>query len=203
LNSDTEVNHSTVSTMLAYMDSNPDVGVSTCKLLLRDGSMDPACHRGAPTPWAAFSYYLKLEKLFPSSPVFAKYHQTYKKLSTIHDVDIISGAFFLVRREVIEKVGLLDEEYFFYGEDMDWCIRIKRAGWRIAYNPTVTILHKKKQSGRAHTDRVRKVKTDIYFYEYNKLFYRKNYGTVYPKFIMGFIYFLFEFRLFFLKRFSL
>jgi GT2 family glycosyltransferase len=203
LNSDTEVNHRTLSVMVSYMDTHSDVGVSTCKLLLRDGSMDPACHRGAPTPWAAFSYYLKLEILFPHSSMFAQYHQTYKNLSTTHDVDIISGAFFLVRREVIEKVGSLDEEYFFYGEDMDWCIRIKRAGWRVVFNPTVTILHKKKQSGRAHMDRSRKVKTDMYFYEFNKLFYKKNYDGIYPKFVMSFIYFLFDFRLFFLKRLSL
>jgi GT2 family glycosyltransferase len=202
LNSDTEVNHDTVRTMLTYMQNHPDVGASTCKLLLRDGSMDPACHRGEPTPWAAFSYYLKLERLFPNSPIFARYHQTYKKLSTIHDVDIISGAFFLVRRDIINKIGGLDEEYFFYGEDMDWCIRIKRAGWRIVFNPTVTILHKKKQSGRANTDRARRVRTDIYFYQYNRLFFRKNYDRTYPKLVMGMLYLLFDIRLFFLKRFS-
>jgi GT2 family glycosyltransferase len=203
LNSDTEVNHSTIATMLDYMEKNADVGVSTCKLLLRDGSMDPACHRGFPTPWAACAYYLKLEKFFPKSPLFAAYHQTYKNLATIHDVDIISGAFFLVRRSVASSVGVLDEAYFFYGEDMDWCIRIKRAGWRIIYNPTVTILHKKKQSGRANTDKARRVRTDIYFYTYNKLFYEKNYDATYPAWVMKSIYALFDFRLFLLRRFSL
>jgi GT2 family glycosyltransferase len=202
LNSDTEVNHTTLATMITYMDAHKDVGLSTCKLLLRDGSIDPACHRGEPTPWAAFSYYLKLEKLFPQSPACAQYHQTYKNFSTIHDVDIISGAFFLVRKSVIDAVGSLDEDYFFYGEDMDLCIRIKRAGWRIVYNPTVTILHKKKQSGRANADRARKVKTDIFFYTYNRLFYKKNYDGVYPGVVMAIIYFLFDLRLFFLKRFS-
>jgi GT2 family glycosyltransferase len=203
LNSDTEVNHNTLSTMVSYMDTHSDVGVSTCKLLLRDGTMDPACHRGAPTPWVALSYYLKFEKIFPTSPLFAQYHQTYKKLTTIHDVDIISGAFFLVRRTIVDSVGRLDEDYFFYGEDMDWCMRIKRAGWRIVFNPTVTILHKKKQSGRANTDRARKIRTDIYFYQYNKLFFKKNYDKTYSKILMSFIYFLFDLRLFFLQRFSL
>lgn len=200
LNSDTEVSPSAFGTMIRYMDGNPDVGAATCKLVLTDGRIDPACHRGFPTPWAAFSYFLKLEKLFPKSQLFAKYHLGYLDRITIHEVDVISGAFFMVRREVIKQVGMLDEDYYFYGEDMDWCYRIKEAGWKIMYNPAVTVLHKKKQSGRAHTDRVRRVKTELFFYQYNKLFYQKNYDGKYSKLLMLLLYLLFDIRIFLLSK---
>lgn len=199
LNTDTEIPQNTLRVMLTFMDNNSEVGASTCKLLLTDGSIDPACHRGFPAPWAAFSYFLKLEQLFPKSKLFGGYHLGYKNFETIHEVDVISGAFFLVRKEVIIQVGMLDEEYFFYGEDMDWCYRIKEAGWKIIYNPTVTTLHRKKQSGRSNVDTVRRKRTEMYFYQYNKLFYKKNYeGKIFPP-LLWFIYLLFDLRIFLLK----
>ncbi len=202
LNSDTEVSPRAIAMMLDYLERSPDVGAATCKLVLPDGTIDPACHRGFPTPWAAFTYFVGLEKLFPASPLFGQYHQGYKDTATIHDVDVISGAFFFVRREVVQKVGVLDEDYYFYGEDMDWCYRIREAGWNIIFNPTVTVLHRKKQSGRANADRARRIRTELYFYQYNKLFYKKNYEAKYPRLLMSSIYFLFDLRIFFLTKLS-
>lgn len=202
LNSDTEVNPDTFSIMISYMDKHTDVGAATCKLILPDGSVDPACHRGFPTPWAAFTYIIGLEKLFPHTRLFGEYHQGYKRPDTVHEVDCISGAFFLVRQSVIDRVGLLDEEYYFYGEDMDWAFRIRKAGWNIVYNPNVSVLHKKKQSGRAHSDRERRVRTERYFYRYNKLFYQKNYASRYPAILMRAIYAFFDLRLFMLTYLS-
>lgn len=203
LNSDTEVPRDSLAAMVAFMDQDPGAGAATCKLLLPDGSMDPACHRGFPTPWVAFTYLAKLEKLFPKTRLFGQYHQQYKDLSAIHDVDCISGAFFLVRREVINQVGLLDEEYFMYGEDIDWAYRIRKAGWRIVYNPTVTVLHKKKQSGRANILRKRRVTTEIYFHTYNWLFYKKHFAATYGPVLTFMINSLYASRLFFLKKFSI
>lgn len=203
LNSDTEVNPQTLALMLKYMDENRQVGAATCRLVLPDGSLDPACHRGFPTPWAAFTYYAGLEKLFPRSPLFSQYHQGYKDVSVIHDVDVISGAFFLVRRAVIDTVGMLDEDYFLYAEDIDWAYRIRQAGWRIVYNPTVTTLHRKKQSGRSHASHAQRIKTQLLFYQNNKLFYAKHYAGRYPKLITFLIYAVFDLRMFCLKYFSL
>ncbi len=194
LNSDTEVNKDTIATMIRFMDDHHAAGAATCKLLLMDGSMDPACHRGMPTPWNGFTYYAKLEKLFPKVKWFSGYHQLYKKLDTIHEVDCISGAFFLVRRKVIETVGVLDEAYFMYGEDIDWAYRIKQAGWQIWFNPTVTTLHKKKQSGRSHANRERRIKTQLLFITYNKLFYTKHYKKKYPSIVTFFVYLAFAFQ---------
>ncbi len=200
LNSDTEVSSTAIAQMLKFMDQNPLVGAATCKLVLANGAMDPACHRGFPTPWVALTYFLGLEGLFPRSQWFGGYHQGYKDLSQIHEVDIISGAFFLVRREVVKQVGLLDEDYFFYGEDMDWAFRIRRAGWKIMFNPHIRVLHHKKQSGRAHADRVRRRQTQIYFYRYNKLFYQKNYAQSYPSWMMKLLYLVLDLRVFMLEK---
>lgn len=198
LNSDTEVSPLALSSMTRFMDDHPEVGAATCKLILPDGSMDPACHRGFPTPWAAFTYVLKLEMLLPKTKLFGQYHQFYKDLSTVHEVDSISGAFFLVRREVIKQVGLLDEDYFMYGEDIDWAYRIKAAGWKIMFNPKVSVLHKKKQSGRAHGNKKQRRATDIYFHTNNWLFFKKHYAKNHPV-LSVFVHLFYTVRLFFLK----
>lgn len=198
LNSDTEASSETIDAMVRFMDDHPQAGASTCKLLLPDGSLDQACHRGFPTPWAAFTYLSKLEKLFPKTRLFGEYHQGYKDVNSIHEVDCISGAFFMVRREVIDDVGLLDEDYFMYGEDIDWAYRIRKSGWKIFYNPTVTILHKKKQSGREHINKKQRISTEIYFHKYNWLFYKKHYAKSHPVFSV-FVYLFYTVRLFFLK----
>lgn len=203
LNTDTEVPQDTFRVMLEFMDKNHDAGAATCKLFLPDGALDPACHRGFPTPWASFTYLTGLERLFPKFRLFAQYHQGYKDLNTIHEVDCIVGAFFLVRREIVAQVGLLDEDYFMYAEDIDWCYRIRQAGWKIMYNPTVSILHKKKQSGRSHFLRKRRVATEIYFHKYNWLFYKKHYARKYGPLLTLFVNAFYATRLFLLEKFSI
>ena len=203
LNTDTEVPKDTLRKMITFMDTHKEAGASTAKILLPDGTMDPACHRGFPTPWVAFTYLTHLELLFPRSRLFGEYHQGYKDLSTVHDVDCIVGAFFFVRREVIDAVGVLDEAYFMYGEDIDWAYRIRQAGWKILFNPEVTILHFKKQSGRSHTDDTRKIQTEIYFHTYNLLFYQKHYEKKYGLFLSFIVRMFYSIRIFMLRRFSL
>jgi GT2 family glycosyltransferase len=203
LNSDTEVAQNSIAAMIAFMDRHTKAGAATCKLVLPNGTMDPACHRGFPTPWVSLTYLGKLEKLFPKSRVFGGYHQGYKNLSIAHEVDCISGAFFMIRQNIIKSVGLLDEEYFMYAEDIDYSYRIKHAGWEIWFNPDVSVLHKKKQSGRAHSDKSRRVKTDIYFHTYNWLFYKKHYAKRYGFFMNCMINSIYSFRLFLLERFAI
>ena len=151
LNSDTEVQGSAIHQTLEVFD-DMQVGAATCKLVLPDGSIDPACHRGFPTPWAALTYFSKLEAIFPFIPLFSHYHLWYKNLSLVHEIDVPSGAFFLIRKMVLDHIGLLDEDYFMYGEDIDLAYRIKRAGYKILFVPHVQVLHIKKQSGRKSGD---------------------------------------------------
>jgi len=203
LNSDTEVAKKSLFSMISFMDSNPGAGAATCKLVLTDGSLDSACHRGFPTPWVAFTYISKLEKLFPKSKLFGGYHQWYKDLNTVHEIDCISGAFFMVRKKVVNEVGYLDEEYFLYGEDLDWAYRIRSPGWKILFNPKVKVLHKKKQSGRAHTDKERKIKSELYFHLNNRLFYRKNLAKKYGPVTTFFVNAFYVFRISILKTFGI
>ena len=203
LNSDTEIRQDAIQTMLRFMDGHLKAGAATCRLKLMDGSMDPACHRGFPTPWASLTYMIGLEKLLPTSRIFARYHMGYKNMTIPHQVDCISGAFFMARREAIRDAGLLDEDYFFYAEDIDWAYRFKKKGWEIWFNPEAVVLHKKKQSGRANTLRSRQVKTEIYFHTYNWLFFKKHYAKKYGPLVSIPVSIFYTIRLFLLKNFSL
>lgn len=186
LNSDTVVEKETLPRMIKFMEENPKVGVATCRVELADGSLDLACHRGFPTPWASLTYFLGLEKLFPKSRIFGRYHLGFLPLDKIHEIDSPVGAFYLLKKEVINQVGLLDEDYFMYGEDLDWSFRIKKAGWKLVYYPHVKIIHLKRKSGLQKegkiADEVRELrrKTMTHFYEAMRLFYQKNYRDKYP-----------------------
>ncbi len=187
LNSDTEVSPGAIDKVMGFMDTYPRVGAATCRLLLPDGAIDPACHRGFPTPWAALTYFVGLEKLFPRSRLFGQYHEGFKNMAEPHEIDSPSGAFYLVRRQVYETVGGLDEDYFMYGEDLDWSYRIKEKGWKIYYYPGAWVLHRKKQSGRANQDPVLRRVIERYFYESMRLFYQKHYADRYSFVTTAFI----------------
>ncbi len=199
LNSDTEIRGDAIQSTMAVF-SEPTVGAATCKLILPDDTIDPACHRGFPSPWAAFTYFSGLEKIFPFLPLFSEYHQLYKNFSEIHDIDVPSGAFFLIRKDTLDTVGILDEEYFMYGEDIDLAYRIRKHDYRIVFVPTGEVLHRKKQSGRASTNESIKSKTDHYFYDTMKLFYKKHYLNKYPSIITKSIFLLLDFKLWLLKN---
>ena len=196
LNPDTEVKKNAFWQMLKFMEENPKVGAATCKVLLPSGEIDWASHRGFPTPWNALTYFLRLSKIFPKSRFFSGYHQTYKDLGEIHEIDSPSGAFYFVRRDVLGKVGLLDEDYFMYGEDLDWSWRIKAAGFKIYYNPAAVIVHHKGiASGiKEHSFRASKaelatrLKAAAAFYDTMKIFYRKHYQGKYPKFVKWLVF---------------
>lgn len=196
LNSDTRCEKDSIPSMVGFMDSHPSAGAATCKLVLSDGSIDPACHRGFPTPWNAFAYYAKFERLFPRTKLFGGYHQGYKDMSIPHEVDAISGAFFMVRREILSDVGGLDESFFMYAEDIDWAYRIKKSGWQIWFVPSFTVLHLKKQSGRAHASKDMRRKSREYFLENNKRFYIKHYEKKYSSIITFFVYLWYDIQLF-------
>lgn len=175
LNSDTEASPGAIQETLQYLQHHADVGVISCKLTRLDGSMDPACHRGFPTPWAALTYFLGLERLLPKSNIFGRYHLGFKNLSEPHEIDSPSGAFYMIRHDVVNEAGLLDEQFFMYGEDLDWSYRIKEEGWKIIFYPFVSVLHKKWQSGKAHPDEAQRRPTQKHFFDAMQLFYKKHY----------------------------
>jgi GT2 family glycosyltransferase len=188
LNSDTEVYPETLKKMVEFVDAHKKAGASTCKLVLPDGSMDPACHRGFPTPWAAYTYFTGLEKLFPRTRIFGQYHMGYLDITKPHRVDCISGAFFLTKRDVIESIGMLDERFFMYGEDIDWAYRMRHNGWEVWFNPEVRIIHYKKQSGRESGAKESKGVAEMHFLNTMKIFYQKHYEKKYNWLTTRFVY---------------
>ncbi|MBN1430971.1 MAG: glycosyltransferase family 2 protein [Anaerolineae bacterium] len=148
LNPDTEIPPDALFEMLQYLDAHPEVGIAGPKLVLVNGKLDLACRRSFPTPEVAFWRMLGFSKLFPKSRRFARYNLTYLDEDEVSEVDSVVGASMVVRREAIEQVGLLDETFFMYGEDLDWCKRIKEAGWKVLYYPRVQITHVKRAASR-------------------------------------------------------
>jgi hypothetical protein len=134
--------------MIDRLDERLDVGLAGCKILNPDGTLQLACRRSFPTPWVAFTKVSGLSALFPQSPLFGRYNLAYLDPDKSYEVDAISGSFMFLRRSVQEAVGGLDEQFFMYGEDLDWCYRIKSAGWKVLYVPDTQIIHYKGESAR-------------------------------------------------------
>ena len=129
--------------MVKYMEENSDVGIVTPKLFTRDGAIDIDAHRGFPTPWASITHFTYLDRLFPKSKIFNRYSRKYQDFNTIHEIDACISHFMMVRPEVHKKVGEWDEDYFLYGEDIDFCYSTKQAGFKIIYLGNIPVLHYK------------------------------------------------------------
>lgn len=175
LNSDTNL-PDTLDVLVEYLDSDPCVGVVTPRIITTDGSLDKACHRGEPTPWASLTYMVGLERLFPRSGWFGQYHQGWEDLSTIHPIGACTGAAMMVRMAAINQVGLLDERFFMYGEDLDWCRRFREAGFGLIYHPDVTVVHHKYKSGLSGASASTRETTKAWFYKAMLLYYDKYNG---------------------------
>ena len=174
LNSDTELPPTALAEMVAFLEAHPEAGAAGPQLLMADGQIDLAGRRSFPTPAVAFYRLFGLATLFPHSRRFGRYNLTYLDPAETAEVDAISGAFMLVRGEVVEAVGLLDEAFFFYGEDLDWAYRIKARGWKIYYYPAVQVRHWKRASSR---QRPRASVKD--FYQAMRIFHRKHFAPRY------------------------
>lgn len=145
LNSDTLVHEKTLQESVEYMENNKEVGAMSVKTVLPDGSLDRDARRSFPTPWVAFTHFSGLDRIFPKSKIFSKYWYGYRSAEKIQEVDVIQGAFCLVRGEVLEEVNWYDESYFLDGEDIDLCWKIKViGGHKIIYYPDAYITHIKK-----------------------------------------------------------
>ena len=176
LNPDTELPRDALARMIEFMDSRPAVGVAGPKLLLGDGSLDKACRRGFPTPLVSFYHYSGLARLFPKNRRFGRYNMTFADEDAELEVDSVVGAYMQVRRAAIERVGLLDEAFFMYAEDIDWAFRIKAAGYKVWYYPAVTVRHYKRAASRKNP------KAQFEFWRAMLIFYRKHFRrtTVFP-----------------------
>jgi O-antigen biosynthesis protein len=146
LNPDTLVEDDTLRKSIRFMDENPDAGGLGVKMLDGKGKFLPESKRGLPTPLVAFFKIFGFSTLFPRSKIFGKYHLGYLDKDETHSVDILAGAFMLLRKKVLDTIGLLDETFFMYGEDIDLSYRITQAGYRNYYFPEARIIHYKGES---------------------------------------------------------
>ncbi|MCI0476914.1 MAG: glycosyltransferase family 2 protein [Anaerolineales bacterium] len=185
LNNDTVVLPGALDDLIRFMDSHPDCGICTPKVLNRDLTLQKQCRRSFATPWDLFCYFSGLATFFPTSSFFARYLMTYKDENEIHEADAVSGCCLLARREVINQIGLIDERFIVYQDDADYCFRAKRAGWKIFYYPQAQIIHLGGMGGtREHP-----YKHIFYWHRSYFIYYRKNLASRYF-FLFNWFYYL-------------
>ncbi len=176
LNPDTVILEDSMQTIIQFMDETPDAGICIPKILNRDGSLQYQCRRGEARPWEVFSYFLGLARLFPNDRRFTGYLLNHLDNDKINEVKAVSGSCMLIRRDVVDQIGYLDERYFAYQEDTDYCIQARQAGWKVFYVPTAQVVH---YGGRGGSG------VNPYFgvYQWHRsyyLYYRKNLAKDYP-----------------------
>jgi GT2 family glycosyltransferase len=140
VNSDVKVLKDCITTLVDYCDQHPESGLVGPRVIGGDGRLQRSC-RGFPTVWNMFCRALALDAVFSRVRIFSGYAMTYWPQETLRCVDILTGCFWLVRREALEQVGLLDESFFMYGEDMDWCRRFWDRGWKLVFVPAAEAIH--------------------------------------------------------------
>jgi GT2 family glycosyltransferase len=169
INPDTIISEDTFDKLLSFFENNHNAGLVGCKILNPDGSLQLACRRSFPGPWTSFCKVTGLSNLFPNSKLFARYNLTYLSEDQTYEVDAISGSFMMMRKEVYDKVGGFDEEFFMYGEDLDLCYRIQKTGYKVFYVHNTQIIHYKGES----TKRSNLDETNM-FYNAMHLFVKKH-----------------------------
>jgi len=176
LNSDTKIfpgSHA-LEAMVAFMDAHPEVGALGPKILFEDGTIQLHCARRFPDLWTSFCQLTTLARRFPGNRLTGKYLMSWWDHEDAREVECLLGACMMVRREVLDRVGLLDEAFFLGGEDNDWCLRIGRGGWKVFYLPEIAILH----IGGASKDQMEEHEGKELHIAYWKYF-RKHHGRAY------------------------
>lgn len=182
LNPDIELPLGSIAIAVEYLDENRDVSILGPKVL-RNGRLDPPARRSFKTPETYLYKAVGLSRLFPRHRRFGKYYLSYLDEDQIADVDSVVGAFLMIRRSVIERIGLLDERFFMYCEDEDWCWRAKHAGGRVVYHPGVVVYHVKGASTSKN-----RLGMAFHWHRSLWLFHRKNLESLYPAPINWMIY---------------
>lgn len=150
LNTDTILRPDSLLILRDFLEAHPQAGIVGPKVLNADGSFQPQCKRGMPTPAASFAYFTKISRFFPQDKTMGQYLLTYLPEDQANQVTAVSGCCLMARREVWDGIGPLDENIFSYGEDIDWCVRATKAGWQVWYYPASQIVHLKGKGG-AHS----------------------------------------------------
>jgi GT2 family glycosyltransferase len=154
LNPDTVAGTESLARTVAYLERNPRLAVATCKVLRPDGRLDPSCKRQFPSLWDAFVRFVGLSRVFPRVRLFTRYDAHHLDEDTCQEVPLVDGCYMMMRRSALDDIGLLDERFFMYVEEMDWCRRAHEHGWTVGYDPSGTIVHHKGEITRHATFRM-------------------------------------------------
>lgn len=184
LNPDTVVEEDTFTKVIRFMDEHPDAGGLGVMMLDGKGNFLPESKRGLPTPAVAFYKIFGLAKIFPKSKRFGRYHLGYLDKNKTHEIEILSGAFMLMRKTALDKVGLLDETFFMYGEDIDLSYRILLGGYKNYYFPETRIIHYKGESTKKSS-----VNYVFVFYKAMVIFAKKHFSQKYAQLFSLLIHF--------------
>jgi len=172
LNPDTIIQENTLSEVINFMEENPQSGGLGVKMIDGNGDFLPESKRSLPSPSSAFYKIFGLSFLFPKSRRFGKYHLNYLDHNQTHEIDVVSGAFFMTSKKVLDQIGLLDEEFFMYGEDIDLSYRIQKAGYKNIYLSTTSIIHYKGESTKKTS-----INYIFMFYKAMIIFVKKHYSN--------------------------
>jgi hypothetical protein len=185
LNPDTLILPDSLDKMVAFMNAHPDIGICGPKVLNRNQTLQKSCRRGEPTPWAVLTYFLGFSARYPKSKLFGQYQMNYMDEDLTHPVAGVSGSCMLIRRELIDDIGYLDERFFAYQEDADFCLRARQAGWQVYYYPGAEIIHYGGQGG----SRVEPYRSILAWHKSYFIYYRKHLAKNYF-FLFNWIYYL-------------
>ncbi|GAB4524032.1 MAG: glycosyltransferase family 2 protein [Anaerolineales bacterium] len=190
LNPDTVVQEGAFDALVTFLEQHPDAGIAGPKVLNPDGSLQGPCRRGEARPWPVLAYFLRLNRLFPRSPFFGGYLLNYLPEDETARVDGVSGSCMLIRWEVIEQIGYLDEDFFAYQEDADYCFRARAAGWQVYYVPAARVIHYGGQGG----SQAQPYRALVAWHRSYYLYYRKHLAQDYPALFNAFYYALMAFK---------
>jgi GT2 family glycosyltransferase len=169
LNPDTEVFEGVVDSSLERIGKDPSIGMVGCRLVTGSGALDHACKRSFPTPIAALAHFTGVGRHDRAPRSLSQYRAGHLGEYEAGEVDAINGAYMLVRREALLDVGPLDEGYWLYMEDLDWCRRFWQSGWKVFYEPSGTALHIKGGSSGGR----RSLRQEVAFHRGMGRFYRR------------------------------
>ena len=172
LNPDTIIEENTLMETISFLQKNTQAGALGVKMIDGNGNFLPESKRSLPSPSIAFYKIFGLSFIFPKSKKFGKYHLNYLDKEKIHEIDVISGAFFMIRKKIIDEIGMLDENFFMYGEDIDLSYRIQKKGYKNFYLPTTSIIHYKGESTKKTS-----INYIFTFYQAMIIFVKKHYHT--------------------------
>jgi GT2 family glycosyltransferase len=186
LNPDTIILDDALNKLTQFMSETPKAGICIPKVLNRDGTLQYQCRRGEGRPWETFSYFTGLARLFPTDQRFTGYLLNHLDNEKISEVKTVSGSCMMIRREVVEEIGGLDERYFAYQEDADYCIQARQAGWKVFFVPLAEVIHYGGRGGSSASPYFGVYHWHLSYF----LYYQKNLAKDYPFWFHPFYYFV-------------